>query len=96
MAFAITGLFLAAAGFATLDSGVAPRWTGWLVCAAAALWAISVPAMYNGPVDAHGCYNAGGWGPAIIENFPPLIWFLVVGIALLRDGRGRPRPLVHA
>ena len=30
IAFAITGLFMAAAGWATLDSGVLPRWTGWI------------------------------------------------------------------
>jgi hypothetical protein len=30
IAFAITGLFLGAAGWATFDSGVLPRWTGWI------------------------------------------------------------------
>jgi hypothetical protein len=40
--------------------------------------------MYAGPVDYSGFYNAGGWGPAIIANFPPLIWFLVVGIVMVR------------
>lgn len=87
IAFAITGLFLFAAGWATLESGVLPRWTGWLAYVAAGLCVISVPAMYAGPVDANGFYNAGGWGPAIIANFPPLFWFLVVGILLV----GRPK-----
>jgi len=55
-----------------------------------------VPAMFAGPVDAAGFYNPGGWGPAIIANFPPLMWFLVVGVVLIRrtlDGidRGMPR-----
>jgi hypothetical protein len=40
--------------------------------------------MYAGPLNYTGFYNAGGWGPAIIANFPPLIWFLVVGIVMLR------------
>jgi hypothetical protein len=40
--------------------------------------------MYASPVDYSGFYNAGGWGPAIIANFPPLIWFLVVGIGMVR------------
>lgn len=84
IAFAITGLFLFAAGWATLESGVLPRWTGWFAYAAAGLCAISVPAMYAGPVNANGFYNAGGWGPAIIANFPPLFWFLVVGVLLVR------------
>ena len=87
IAFAITGLVLAAAGFATLASSVVPRWTGWLAYVAAALCAVSVPAMYGGPVEPSGFYNAGGWGPAIIANFPPLFWFLAVGIVLIRKGR---------
>jgi hypothetical protein len=87
IAFAITGLFLWAAGYATFASDVVPRWTGWLACIGAALCALCVPAMYRGPVDPTGFYNAGGWGPAIIANFPPLIWFLVVGIVLVRQRR---------
>jgi hypothetical protein len=87
IAFAITGLFLVSAAWATLDSGVLPRWTGWLGQAAAALCLVSVPAMFTGPADATGFYNPGGWGPAIVANFPPLIWFLVVGTLLIRDSR---------
>ena len=89
IAFATTGLFLAAAGLATLDSGVLPRWTGWVAWAAAASCAIAVPAVYGGPVNPAGFYNAGGWGPAIIANFPPLIWFLIVGVMLVRNRVGR-------
>jgi hypothetical protein len=84
IAFAITGLFMAAAGWATFDSGVLPRWTGWIACIAAALCALSMPAMFGGAADASGLYNAAGWGPAVIANFPPLAWFLVVGIVLIR------------
>ena len=43
--------------------------------------------MFSGPVDAAGFYNAGGWGPAIIANFPPLMWFLIVGVVLIRRAR---------
>lgn len=84
IAFVLTGLFLAAAGYATFATDVLRRWTAWLAYIAAALCAISVPAMYAGPLNYTGFYNAGGWGPAIIANFPPLIWFLVVGIVMLR------------
>jgi hypothetical protein len=84
IAFVLTGLFLAAAGYATFATGVLPRWTGWLAYITAALCAISIPAMYAGPVDYTGFYNAGGWGPAIIASFPPLIWFLVVGTVMVR------------
>jgi hypothetical protein len=84
IAFAITGLFLGAAAWATLDSGVLPRWTAWIAVAGAVLCAASVPAMYGGPVNYSGFYNAGGWGPAIVANFPPMIWFLSVGVILIR------------
>jgi hypothetical protein len=59
-----------------------PRWTGWVAYVGALLCA--VPAMYVGPVDPSRFYNAGGWGPAIIANFPPLIWFLVVSVWMIR------------
>ena len=89
IAFAITGMFLGVAGYATFASGVLPRWTGWLAYVGAALCAACVPAMYGGPVDYAGFYNAGGWGPAVVANFPPLIWFLVVGIILIRPAGAR-------
>jgi hypothetical protein len=43
--------------------------------------------MYGGPVNYTVFYNAGGWGPAIVANFPPMIWFLTVSLILIR----RPR-----
>jgi hypothetical protein len=87
IAFAITGLFLGAAGYATFASGVLPRWTAWLAYVGTGLCALCIPAMYGGPVSYSGFYNAGGWGPAIVANFPPLIWLLVVGIVMLRKHR---------
>jgi len=84
IAFAITGLFLASAAWATFDSGVLPRWTGWIAVAATVLCVASVPAMYGGPVNPAGFYNAGGWGPAIAANFPPMIWFLAGSVILIR------------
>jgi hypothetical protein len=85
IAFAITGLFLAAAGCATL--WLLPRWIGWLAFTGAALCAASVPAMFGGAADIHGFYNTGGWGPVIIANFPPALWFLAASIALLSRHR---------
>ena len=99
IAFAITGLFLGAAGYATFATDVLPRWTGWLAYLATALCALSVPAMYGGPVDWTGSYNTGGWGPALMANFPPAIWFIAASVALLRQQqprsglpRARPTP----
>jgi hypothetical protein len=84
IAFVMTALYLAAAGYATLATRILPRWTGWLAYAATVLCVVSIPAMYGGPADPARFYNAGGWGPAIIANFPPLLWFLVAGIFLIR------------
>lgn len=85
IAFAINGLFPASAAWATFDSGVLPRWTGWIAVAAAVLCVASAPAMYGGPVNPTGFYNAGGWGPAIVADFPPMIWFLTVSVILIGD-----------
>jgi hypothetical protein len=87
IAFIMTALFLGAAGYATLATGILPRWTAWMAYAATLLCGMAIPAMYWGPVDLGGFYNAGGWGAAIIANFPPLLWFLVVGVLLIRKRR---------
>jgi hypothetical protein len=84
IAFVMTALFLAAAGYATFVTGILPRWTAWLACVAAFLCVACIPAMYAGSVDPAGFYNAGGWGAALIANFPPLLWFLAVGAMLVR------------
>ncbi len=84
IAFVMTALYLAAAGYATFATGILPRWTGWLAYVATALCVVSIPAMFGGPADPTRFYNAGGWGAAVIANFPPLLWFLVVGIVLVR------------
>jgi hypothetical protein len=93
IAFAITGLFLGAVGYATSATGVLPRWTGWLAYLGMGLCVLSVPAMYGGPVDWSGFYNAGGWGPTIMANFPPALWFLAASIALLRPSKRAPSRL---
>ena len=85
IAFVMTGFFMGVAGYATFAVKILPRWTGWLAYIAALLCALAIPAMYFGPVDTSGFYNAGGWGAALIANFPPLLWFLSVGILLIRS-----------
>lgn len=84
IAFIVTAMFLAVAGYATFATKVLPRWTGWLACAAALLCVACVPAMYAGPADSAGLYNAGAWGAALVASFPPLLWFLAVGVLLVR------------
>jgi hypothetical protein len=73
IAFAITALFLGAAGYAISITGILPRWTGWIAYIGVVLCLASIPAMFGGPVDPTRFYNAGGWGPAIMANFPPAI-----------------------
>jgi hypothetical protein len=87
IAFAMTALFLATAAYATFATGILPRWTGWLAVVATALCLLCIPAMYLGPVDSTGFYNAGGWGAALVANLPPLLWFLSVGLTLVRTSR---------
>jgi hypothetical protein len=86
-AFAMTGMFLAAAGYATFATGVLPKWTGWVAYVGAALCVMCIPAMDFDAFNNRGFYNAGGWGPAIIANFPPSIWFLIASILMIRKRR---------
>jgi hypothetical protein len=90
IAFVITGLFLGSAGYATLATGVLPRWTGWLAYVGMALCALSSPAMYGAPVDWTHVYNTGGWGPTLMANFPPALWFIAASVSLLRKQSARP------
>lgn len=92
IAFVITGLFLGAAGYATFVTGILPRWTGWLAYIGAALCALCIPAMFGGAVDMRRFYNAGGWGPVIIANFPDAIWFVVVSVFMIRVRQPISRP----
>lgn len=82
-AFVMTALFLGVAGYATFATGVLPRWTGWVAYIGVVLCLACVPAMYAGPVDYTQFYNIGGYGPAIIANFPPAFWFLTASVALI-------------
>lgn len=95
IAFAITGLFLGAAGWAAAVAGVLPRWTRWIAYIGALLCAAAVPSMYGGPLDPGGFYNAAGWGPVIIANLPPAVWVVVTAVLLLRSpGPGVAEPPV--
>jgi len=84
IAFAVTMLFMASAGFAILVTGALPRWIGWLGWISAVLCLVAIPSMYTPVVDSSQFYNAAGWGPAIVANVPPLIWFLAASIAMIR------------
>ena len=87
IAFVMTAFYMGIAACATFATGIVPRWTGWLAWVSVVLCVLAIPTMYIGPVDPAGFYNAGGWGAAIIANFPPLVWFLTVGVMLVRGPR---------
>jgi uncharacterized protein DUF4386 len=74
-------LFLASAGYATMGTGVLPRWTGWVAYAAATISLVSVPSIYagSGPTDF---YTADGYVVELGVLFY-LIWLLIAGISLL-------------
>lgn len=84
IAFAVTALFMGPAAFAILKTKALPRWLGWLAWTSFALCLLSIPAMYGTTVDTRGFYNAAGWGPTIVANVPPLIWFIGAGFAMLK------------
>jgi hypothetical protein len=84
IAFAVTGLFMAAAAYSILRTRALPSWTGWLAYVSAALCVAAIPSMYVGVVNHTGFYNPAGWGPAIVANAPPLVWFLAVSVCMVR------------
>ena len=84
IAFAVTGLFMAVAGFAILATNALPRWIGWLAWTSVVCCVAAIPSMYANIVDHTGFYNVAGWGPALIANVPPLIWFLASSLSLIR------------
>ncbi|MET3950353.1 hypothetical protein [Arthrobacter sp. UYEF36] len=89
IAFAVTGLFLGAAGWSAAATGVLPRWTRWIAYLGVLLCAAAVPSMYGGPLDPAGFYNAAGWGPVIVANLPPAVWLVLAAVLMLR----RPAPV---
>lgn len=84
IAFAVTALFMGSAGFVILSTGALPKWIGWLAWVSVGLCFLAIPSMYGKVVDGSGFYNAAGWGPAIVANVPPLIWFFAASIAMIR------------
>ena len=92
IAFVITALFLGAAGCASFVTGILPRWTAWIALLGAVLCVLCIPALYGGAVDYAGFYNAGGWGPVIIANFPSAVWFVVASISMIRIRKPLGRP----
>lgn len=73
----LIALFSAAAAYATLGTGVLPKWTGWVAYAAAILNLVAVPiGLSIAPVAILTV--------AVIADFPLQIWLLIVSILMIR------------
>lgn len=73
----LIALFSAAAGYATLGTGVLPTWTGWVAYAAAVLNLVAVPVGLS-------IAPAAVLTVAVIADFPLQIWLLIVSILMIR------------
>ena len=73
----LIALFSAAAGYATLGTGVLPKWTGWMAYAAAVLNLVAVPLGLS-------IAPAAVLTVAVIADFPLQIWLLIVSILMIR------------
>jgi hypothetical protein len=73
----LIALFSAAAGYATLGTGVLPKWTGRMAYAAAVLNLVAVPLGLS-------IAPAAVLAVAVIADFPLQIWLLIVSILMIR------------
>ncbi|EPG72689.1 hypothetical protein LEP1GSC058_0868 [Leptospira fainei serovar Hurstbridge str. BUT 6] len=44
---------------------------------------MSIPAKCGTAVNTRIFYNAAGWGPTIVANLPPLVWFFGASLAMI-------------
>lgn len=73
--------FLAFAGYATLATGVLPRWIGWVAYAGAVIVFADAPTIYLGSSGLTS--GAAGLFATIAEFWAP-IWLLIASISLVR------------
>lgn len=76
----MSALFLASAGYATLTTGVLPKWTGWFAYIAASANLIAAPSILFGP-DYRSFYTATGYVTMIGQGLL-VLWFLVASVSL--------------
>ena len=77
----MSALLLASAGYATLATGVLPRWTGWVAYAGAAINLAAAPSIFGG-TDYTGFYTATGWVTFIAQG-AMVLWFLIASVSML-------------
>ena len=67
--------------YATLATGVFPRWTGWVAYVAAAINLVAAPSIFGG-TDYTGFYTASGY-VTFIGQGAMVIWFLIASVSML-------------
>jgi len=77
----MSALLLASAGYATLATGVLPRWTGWVAYACAVVNLVAAPAIFGG-TDYTGFYTASGY-VTFIGQGAMVMWFLIASISMI-------------
>lgn len=77
----MSALLLASAGYATLATGVLPRWTGWFAYASAAVNLATAPSILGG-TDYTAFWSAPGW-VTFIAQAAMAIWFLIASVSML-------------
>lgn len=77
----MSAVLLASAAYATLATGVLPRWTGWVAYAAAVINLVAAPSIFGG-TDYTGFYTASGY-VTFIGQGAMVIWFLIASVSML-------------
>jgi hypothetical protein len=84
----LIALFSASAGYATLGTGVLPKWTGWLAYAAAVLNLVAVPLGLS-------VAPAAVLTVAVIADFPLQIWLLIISMVMMRKRESKAGMAVY-
>ena len=82
----LTAVYLISTSYATIRSGILPRWIGALGYAIAAVNIAFIPALFFG-TDVTHFYSAHGWGNSALAGSLIIWWMLAISIALLRSKR---------
>lgn len=77
----MSALLLASAGYATMATGVLPRWIGWVAYASAVINLVAAPSIFGG-TDYTGFYTASGY-VTFIGQGAMIIWFLIASVSML-------------
>ncbi len=83
----LIALFSAAAAYATLGTGILPKWTAWIAYATAILNLVAVPLGFSTAAAAIIAV-------VIIADFPLQIWVLIVSILMMRSPETRAK-VIH-